>query len=260
MILRILSLLFVVSTLYGAADEEKKVTVKFEVGMYSPTIGGTISNSATPSTFKDDFAYQSSKATYAAAELLLNYDYVPNASISYFNMQEKQDSTLSKSLKVADVDFNSTVSSIVNYEVFNFTLYQDFKNKGAFFTIFGKHFYSGDVEFDVGVNTKLFLWKFQVTDTSTTSSPSWIEVKELIALPYLGFKYYLYDFIAYASVSALSLKEASSSSYQAGLEYKVMKNLYFNASYLQEQFTVVELLDTVDFTTSGYRFGVEYAF
>ena len=256
MILKMVWLLLSVAALYAASEEEAKVTAKFEVGIYVPSISGTITNGVSPSNFQDDFGYKNSASSYLAMELLLNYDYAPNLYVGYFNMQERQDTTLTSSVRVAEGDFNGSVSSSVDYEVLNVVFYQDFKTKGGFFSILGKAFYSGDIEFDVGINAKLLSWRFQATN----SASSWIHAYEFIPLPYLGAKYYLYDFIAYANVSALAVNRATSATYQAGLEYRVVKGLYFSASYLREEFTVVELKDTVDFTTSGYRFGVKYAF
>ena len=135
MILKIIWLLLSVSALYAASEEEVKVTAMFEVGIYVPTISGTITNSVSPSNFKDDFGYKDSVSTYLSMELLLNYDYVPNLYVGYFNMQEKQEATLASSVRVADGDFNGSVSSSVDYEVFNVVLYQDFKSKGGFFSI-----------------------------------------------------------------------------------------------------------------------------
>jgi hypothetical protein len=128
-------------------------------------------------------------------------------------------------------------------------------------TIFGKSFYTGDLEFNIGLNTKLFQWEYQIQDlTNLSQSPSWITVNELIPLPYLGVKYHWYDFKLYADVSTLAFSSAKSTSYQFGIDYRVVSGLYLSAGYMSEEFEVVEQLDKVDFQTDGYKFSFKYTF
>ena len=140
MILKMVWLLLSVAALYGSSEEETKVTAKFEVGIYVPTISGTITNSVSPSNFKDDFGYKDSASSYLAMELLLNYDYAPNLYVGYFNMQERQDTTLTSSVRVAEGDFNGSVSSSVDYEVLNVFSIRTLKPKVDFFLSWEKLF------------------------------------------------------------------------------------------------------------------------
>ena len=181
--------------------------------------------------------------------------------IDVFNMKEKADTKLTSTTQVAEGTFNSNVSSVMEYSALNTIIYQDMKLKGDVFSIGQTRLYTGDIEFDMGINVKMIQWNFEVQDaTNTALSPSWVKVNQFIALPYLGMKYYLYGFVAYANVSTLSLSETDSTSVQAGMDFPITGGLYLSVGYVYEQFKAVEKLDTVDFQTSGYKISAKYAF
>ncbi len=259
--LRFLILLFISLPFLHAQSWYDGIDTKLEAGMYYPSLGGTITNSHSSTDLKEDFNYAKAKASYFGVAILLNYDYTPNIDINFLNMKDNRDTTLTDSTVIADGDFNGTTSSDIEFSVLNTVFYQDFKQKGALFSLFGKTFYSGDIEFDVGFNMKLVSWHYEVRDLKDLTIPSsWIKADILIPLPYIGFKYYIYDFIAYAHSSALSFSEAKSTNYQVGFDYRVIDSLYLSASYLSEQFKAVEKQDTIDFSTKGYKIGFKYAF
>ena len=262
MIIRLLLPLFITLSLFGAEDSwYSSIDTKFEAGIYLPSSSGTISNIVGESNFESDFGYSNTRASYLALDITLDYDYMPNINMNYFNMQDNKSATLTKTVKVADGTFNSNVATVIDYQVFSLILYQDLKLKGNMTSWFGKSFYSGDLEFDVGLNTKLLKWNYEVQDlTDTTKSPSWIHVNEFIPLPYIGMKYYLYNWIFYADTSALAFSSAKSTSYQIGLDYRVVGGLYLSGAYMYEQFKVVEKQDTVDYKTVGYKVSFKYAF
>jgi hypothetical protein len=262
MILRVLFALLFNLSLYGASDSwYSKVNTTLEVGIFLPTINGSITNIEGPSDFQNDLAFSTSKATYISADFQLHQDYIPNIYFGYFNMQANASASLTKTIRVATVDFNSSVFSQIDYQVFNALLYKDFKLSGKMMSLFGKAYYSGDLEFDIGLNTKLFMWKYQIQDLSkSTQAPSWIEVNELIPLPYFGVKYHLYNLKVYTDISTLAFSNAKSTSYQYGLSYRVVDGLYLSAAYFSEEFEVVENLDIVEFQTDGYKFSFKYAF
>ena len=240
-----------------------RVDAKMEAGIYLPQLGGTIENIVGTSDFSQDFAYADAKASYFSVELRHDYDYVPNLYISYFNMQDNKSATLTKKVQIADQIFDSNTSTLstIGYQVFDTTLYQDLRIKGQPFPLFGRNYYSGDLEFDVGLSTKLFMWQYEVQDlTNLSRASSWIHVNEFIPLPYIGIKYFLYDLRIYANVSDLAFSKAKSNSYQAGIDYRVVSGLSLSASYLYEQFKVAEKHDTVEFTTTGLKFSFKYAF
>ena len=253
--------LFVLFFFISGLLAESKVQTKIEVGIYLPILDGSISNTVSSFSFSQDNLYEKATASYFGLDLLLDYDYAPNLRIDYFNMQTNKDALLTKEVVIADGTFSSSISSVINFNVLNTVLYQDFKQKGEVFSFFGKKYYTGDIEFDIGLNAKYIFWNSEVQDkTNLTTSPSWIKVNEFIPLPYLGFKYYLYDLTFNSSISALSFVEAQSINYQFGLSYKVISGLSLSAAYLHEEFKAVEKKDTVDFSTSGYKFGFMYAF
>lgn len=262
MISKVLLLLVFVLSLYAEDDQgHSRVDAKIEAGLYLPKLSGTVENIKGISDFSDDFDYSNSQASYFSLDLNHDYSYVPNLYLSYFNMQESQSATLTKTVKIADKDFNSSVLTTIDYQLFDATIYQDLHLKGEVFTLFGSKYFSGDLEFDVGLSTKLFRWKYQVQDLDKPSrDPAWIHVNEFIPLPYIGMKYYLYNLIVYTNLNALAFSRAKSNSYQVGIDYRVVSGLYLSASYMYEQFQVVEKQDAVEFKTTGYKFSFKYAF
>ena len=258
MILRFLLPFFILFPLFASEDSWQS---KIEVGMYLPSTKGTITNTQSSSDFEKDFGYEKLKASYFSLGFVFNYDYVPNIEINYFRMKDNQNTDLNRTLVIADGEFDSSASTIINYNVLNVVVYQDFKKKGSYIPIFGKYYFSGDIELDIGVNVKMINWKFDIEDeVSLTQTPSWIRVDEFIPLPYLGVKYYLYDFVAYANISALSFREAKSISYQLGADYCVIDTLYLSVAYLSEQLESVEKKDTIEFDSSGYKLSFKYVF
>ena len=262
MVVRFLLSLFMILPLYGAGDGWlSRLDTKVEVGLYQPILSGDIVNLVAPSTFKNDFAYHDAKASLFALSLRHDYDYIPNIKLSYFNMQDSKSATLSQTAKVADGTFSGAVSSKIDYQVFSLLLYKGFKLKGRKTSLFGRRFYSGDLEFDIGLNTQLFQWRFDVQNLSNlTQAPSWITVSEFIPLPYAGMKYYWYDYTVSVDVAALAFSRAKSTLYKASVDYLLVDNLYLSAGYLYEQFKVLEGSDTVNFTSSGLKVSFKYGF
>jgi hypothetical protein len=165
-------------------------------------------------------------------------------------------------MHVADKDFvvDDNVTADIEYYVFNVLLSDNLILKGKTFSVFGKRIYTGDVEFSVGLDIKYIDWTISVDKIGSTDEPGWIEVNELIPLPYLGFKYYWYDLLIYADVSALSLREAKSTYMQAGIDYRVVNGLSLSVGYVYEDFDIKEDNDTVNFETDGVKVSFKYAF
>jgi len=93
-----------------------------------------------------------------------------------------------------------------------------------------------------------------------TKPSAWIKADILIPLPYLGMKYYRYNTVIYANVSALSFSEAKAVTYHAGIDYRIINTLYLGVSYLHEDFKALEREDTVTFSMDGYKVGFKYIF
>ncbi|MEA2100108.1 MAG: hypothetical protein U9P72_08260 [Campylobacterota bacterium] len=237
------------------------IDIKIEAGIYMPTFGGDILNVRGETSFEDDLEYKNAPASYFSLFLTHDRDYTPNLIINYFNMKDNKNTELTEPIHLVSVDFDSSIATVIKSSVLNVTLYQDLMLKGKFLRVFGKPYYTGDLEFHVGLNTKVIDWNFSIQDlTDLSKEESWIRVEEFIPLPYLGFNYYLYNLIVYANVSALSFVDAKATSYQAGLDYRVVEGLYLSAGYLFEEFKAVEKLDTITFNTSGYKLSFKYAF
>jgi len=262
MLLRLLLPFFLLFPLFANEDSwYLKIDTEIEAGMYLPIPNGTISNSQASSSFYTDYGYKDLRASWFAISYLLHDDYIPNIHISYFRMSDNTNKDLNRTVVVADGEFSSSVATIISYNVLNIIIYQDFKKKGKYLPIFGKQYYSGDIEFDVGLNTKMINWRFDIENKSNlTQTPSWIKVDEFIPLPFIGMRYYLYDFNMYANISALAFSKAKSTSYQLGAYYRVVNSLYLNVGYLYEEFKAVEKLDTINFETRGYKLGFKYIF
>ena len=258
MIIRFVLLLFLLSLeLFG----ESKIKAAIEVGVFLPELDGSIENSFGSADFQKDFVYKDATASYFAADLFVDYSYVPSIKMKYFYIKENTNSTLENSIVIADGTFNSKVGTTTDFTVLNTIIYQDFKQKGAVLPFLRWNIYTGDFEFDIGLNTKLLMWNFQIEDqTDTTVLPSWINVNQFIPLPYLGFKYYLYRLSLFADVSALSFVRAKAVDYQLGLSYRVISGLSLSGSYMHEEFKALEKQDTVRFSASGYKFSFIYAF
>ena len=236
-------------------------------GMHLSNFEGNIVNINSKTDFKDDLKYLDTSSSYFAIGIKTDYKYIPHFYINYFSDTQTKDTIFSAKKYIANAifDTNSTVSSIIDYQVINFILYKDFKIKGDRVRFLRWKFYPGDMEFDIGTNIKIVRWKIQLTkEPNSKIYPYWIEANEDILLPYIGFKYFYYNSRIYGNISALSVNEAKSLNYEIGFEYKLVKGLYISVSYLYEGFKVTEELDdhkdTISFKTVGNKFSFKYFF
>jgi hypothetical protein len=261
MIIRILLLFVLTLNLHAAEDSwYKKLNPKIEAGIFLPAVSGDITNANSQSSFDSEFDLSSSRASYFSLSLKPEKKYIPNLMISYFNMQEDTTSSLSSDIVVADraYDTNTSLYTSVTYNSFNMYVYESLTLKGKVLPIFGKKIYTGDLAFDVGVDVKYLDWQYKIDDKD--QDPAWIKIKEFVALPYLGMKYYRYDLIIYADVAALSLAESDATHASFGIDYRVVEGLFLSLGYIYEDFEIVEDNDTVYFKTSGGKFSFKYAF
>jgi len=257
--LRLLLFFLVLIPLYVQA--QSTIDIKPEIGIFLPEIKGTIKNTQGSSDFQEDYQYEKSKASFFSLDIDIDKKYIPNLYISYFNLKTNTNSNVTKPVRVADGDFNSSVSTYIDYSIINSVIYKDFMRKGHLKSIFGYQFYTGDLELDIGINLKIIKWNFEIEDkVDVTKSSSWINAGLIIPIPHLGIKYYLYDFSIYSNISALSLSEAKLLSYRMGIDYRIVDSVYLNASYLYESFEAIEENDTINFTTAGYKFSFKYKF
>ena len=241
----------------------KHFSIELEAAYQFAEFDGSISNGFSSADLRDEFSYKDTAFSYFSLDIQNDYTYAPNVKLSYFNNEEITNSTISKAIKIADGSFdaNSTVRTEVNYQVLNALVYETFKAKGKYFRFLKWRPYSGDIDFNVGLNTKLIQWNFLIFDASATDpSYHWIHSDEIILMPYIGFRYYLYRLRLFANASALSLSEAKSTYYEAGADFRVVDTLYLSASYLYEDFKATELKDNINFSTLGYKFGFKYRF
>jgi len=256
----ILSLCFLLSSL-GAADSwYNKFHLGLEAGVFMNNFGGDIEN-ATPSLtrFSDDLNYKNTDSSFFALHLKNDIDYVPDLDISYMNVQQNRNAELNDQKFVAAGDYNGSVRSKISYNVLNTVVKSSFKYKGSMKKFFSWNFYTGDVEYNIGINAKFISYRFDIEKSDTTDA-NFISVESAIILPYLGAKYYWYDFILHGHVSALSFSDAKATSYEAGIDYQLFKNFYLSASYMYEDFEATEKLDTVYFKSYGNKLAMKYYF
>lgn len=235
-------------------------SLKIGANVQTLAIDGAISNRVESADIRDDFGYDRTTSSNFSAELMNKRLYIPNVKLNYYNIQDNVDTTLSKSIQIAGQSYSSSISSSFRSQVLSAVLYKDLKVKGRYFKFFKKHIYTGDIHFDVGVDFKEVDWQVNVSSATDSSVSSWIKVHEAIILPYFSTKYYFYNLTLYANVSALSLDRAQSYSYRYGAEYLVADKIYLTFGNTYEHFRVVEKLDTIEFTTSGYTAGFKYLF
>jgi hypothetical protein len=176
-------------------------------------------------------------------------------------MQQNKDANFGGNTKtIVEAEFNTSVSSNIKYQVFNSVVFYDFIKKGRKAKFLRWDMYTGDVEVDLGMNVKYINYKIEVKDNTNTNPASYEAVNAFIVLPYIGMKYYLYDFALYGNASMLSFAEEKALSYQVGIEYRVMKNLYLSVSRLYEDFEATEKKDTINFKVIGNKFSFKYLF
>ena len=264
MIIKILLPFLLVTALFGAEDSwYKSINPKIEAGILSPNLGGDISNVHSKEIgFASDLGYVDASSSYFSLEMRPTKKYVPNIYINFFNLHESSDITLDRNITVADREYENShnISADIEYYVVNVLLSDNFILKGKTFSAFGKRIYTGDLEFSVGLDVKYIDWTMSVENLSTTDDQGWIEVNELIPLPYLGFKYYWYDLLVYADISSLSLQDAKSTYMQAGIDYRIVNGLSLSLGYVYEDFDIKEDDDTVNFETDGVKASFKYAF
>ena len=242
----------------------ENIEVKIEAGMHLADFEGKHSNSATGDTdYADDFGYSDAASSYFGLEFNLNYDYIPDIDINYFNVKQSKNADLNRTVEVAEkYEFSDAISSKIDYEVLNVIFHKEMKRKGKRVSFLRWKFYTGDIAFGVGLNVKVVRWHFRITDDPSPTKPVYrfVKVDEYIPLPYIKFKYFFYNLSIYGNISALSLVKAKSTNYEIGMEYRVMKNLYLVGSYMYEDFQAVEKKDSIDFKTTGNKFSFKYVF
>jgi len=267
MLLRFLLFLSVLGVL-NAQEElySKTIHPNIEAGMHFSKFDGSISNANSTSDIKENLNYTNSTSSYLALGVWADYKYAPNIKIDYFSHTQNQNSGHNTTIYIADgvFDANTTITTQTNYTVANFTIYHDFQYKGSNINFLRWSFYPGDIEYYMGLNIKYIRWRFDVEKATNATTKHWIEITEIIPLPFIGFQYFYKNFRAFANVSALSFKIAKSTNYEIGFAYQVFPNLYINASYLYEDFQVTERaadhIDTIKFLTSGNKFSFKYIF
>ncbi len=245
---------------YAFAAEKWEMGVGAELYMSKPS--GTISNVGSGDTTFEELGYTKETPTSLLYIGVRNhYKYIPDLKISYFHLRDTQNTDLNKTVQIAGEDYNATIQSDVDYSMWSALLYKDFVLKGDYFSIFSHHFYSGDLEFQLGIDSRFLKWRYTIKDrTDPTRSPSWIEAQTVVPLVYLGMNYYFYNFVVEAQTSNLAISRSKIIEYNVGMKYRFGNSFYIKAGYLYSNIQFVHNDDEVDYTTRGTRVGFEYFF
>ncbi|MDY0252709.1 MAG: hypothetical protein RBQ96_06425 [Candidatus Methanomethylophilaceae archaeon] len=257
--------LFLLCAFLGALHAQESWYDKFkigvEAGLFMNDFDGDIQN-ATPSTttFQEELHYKDTDSSFFALRISNDVPYVPDVDISYMNVTQNKNAVLvDKKVVTLGADYNGTVRSQIDYSVLNVVLKATFKHKGSMQKFLRWDFYSGDIEYSLGVNAKTISYRFDI-ENEDGSLPSFITVDALIPLPHAGVRYYWYDFVVYAHASALSFSDAKAMNYEYGLDYRLFNGFFISASYMHEEFEATERRDTVKFESYGNKFSVKYLF
>lgn len=247
---------------YAEDSWYSKWGVEVEAGIFLNEFDGDLRNATSRTDFADELLYKDSYASYFGLKIDNDYDFVPVVHISLIDMKQEKDAILQNTEEVAGWNFKDSVSSEITYRVINAVFHNSYKIKGAMQKFLRWRYYSGDIEFNLGVNIKYIDYTLKIKNNWTTVPEpyAFVNVNTFVALPYIGAKYYWYDFAILAEMSALSVSETKARHYQVGAEYRVYNDLFLNASYVHEDFQATEKKDKVDFKTYGTKFSFKYVF
>lgn len=240
----------------------EKLHLKVEAGLKVGDFEGTHSTfQKSVTSFKDDLEYSDTTSSHFALNIKSDIDYLPSFGVNYSNAKQTRDVLLEEKIEIVGFDFIGNATTKIEYEVINYFAYYELKQKGGRVK-FGKlRFYPGDIEYKIGIHIESIYWDFQIIDREdTTAEAKYIRAVSSIPMPHFGVKYYYYALVLYADISAISFSEAKSLNYEAGIDYRIMKDLYLSASYFYDDFEVIERLDTIKFKTIGNKFSVKYNF
>ena len=254
----LLHLLLVVVFLHTNLSALDDVDLEFEVGMMEASFGGDVTNITNSVTFDNDLGYQDTTSSYFSIKAKFQNEWIPVIHINYKDFSEKSDILLAGQL-IGDTAFTEIVNTNIEYTVLNSILYYEFKSKGTKKRMFGKERYTGDFEIDLGINVKNIDYTYDMLGTVSGDS-EYINVKSSILLPYVGMKYYIYYLSLFADISTLSFSDVKATSYNLGVDYQMIRNLYLGLTYFYEDFEETISNDTITFESSGLMFSVKYAF
>ena len=265
MIFRFILFMILATSLFAQETEDTswydKIEPKIEAGMFIGNFSGSHSTSANDYTyFKDDLGYSNTLASYFALDVRLNYDYVPNFGVSYSNVRETRNANLDDTITIVGFPFSGPITSKIEYEVINYLVYYEVKQKGKWIPFLWWHIYPGDIEYSVGINIEAIDWNFQIIDRDSSDTFKFVNIVSAFPMPFLGMKYYYYKLTVYANASAIAFNEVKSTNYEAGVDYQVVKDVYLSASYMYDDFQTMEQSDTIRFKTAGSKFSFKYKF
>ena len=230
--------------------------------LYMPKPSGTFSNVASGETTFGELGF--SKSTYASIfhfDIQNDYDYIPNIKLSYFNFIDTQHADLNKTIQVAREDFTGQLQSQIDYSVTSFLLYKGILLQGSYVSIFSFTFYTGDLEFQLGIDTKLLQWKYSIFDRGDLSrSPAWVQAQAVVPQVYFSANYYFYNLVLEAQTSNLAISDSKIIEYSLDAKYLFGDALYLKVGYLYSNIQVVHNNDEIDYKATGMKVGFEYLF
>ena len=228
-----------------------------------PSFKGDIENPKSTTEYASDLKYDNTLISFFGFDANFDTAYIPNVRLDYFNMIDTQNANFETTKELVGVDFNGSVSSQTNYQVFNIILHKAFHRRGMNFNMFGSEYYSGDFYFDFGINLKNIDYEFRIKQNSTPASSNpyeYITVKSNIVLPYFGMKYTIYNLSLFGNVSTLAIGDIRANSYKVGLDYRIFQHIALSGGYMYEDFQATEVEDKVTFIASGGYLSVKILF
>jgi hypothetical protein len=255
---KLFQLLFILSLVQINLCALDDVDLEFEVGMFNASFAGDISNNTNAVTFDNDLGYDETSSSFFSLKAKFDNEYIPVMRFNYLNFSEDSSAALTGQ-KIGENFFNETVNTSIKYRVFNSIFYYEFKAKGKKKRMFGKARYTGDFEIDLGLNFKNIDYSYNMVGTSSNDI-EYIRVKSSILLPFLAMRYYLYNLSVFADISTLSFSDIKATSYNFGIDYQMIQNLYLGLTFFYEDFEETIAADTIRFESSGLMYSVKYAF
>lgn len=233
-----------------------------EAAIYFSNYDGSIKNNKSDVKYRDDLMYDMTTLSYFEGELQTSPWYIPTLNVSYMNIVETSNAEFNTTQHMIGADFDANITSKTSYKVINVKLFKSFIRKGKFFSLGKKSFYPGDISLDLGLNVKHMSYNIDVIDKTneTNATLNYIGVKQFVPLPYVGVKYYYYNLVLFANISAVGVGSVKASSYTYGAEYRIYGRIYAGIAYMSESFEAVEKDDTVTFSSKGTKFSVKYIF
>ncbi len=243
--LRYASLFFLMFSMLLRAE------ISLELGGFTPRFDGEIENPSSVSVYDKDLQYKGTLISYFGAEADFDAWYLPTLRASYFNMSDSKNALFPKGKTFVERDYNGSITTWTDYQVFNAVIAKDFYQQGRTIDIFGRNLYTGDLIFDLGLNLKTIDYRFEVRQNGSTAENDFISVQSSIYMPYFALSYKAGYVTIFGEASGLALGEIKANSFKGALEYRFARHIALRGGYMYEDFEATEKKDKITFKAAG---------